>query len=319
MGQRVFDAAEETNCLIRQCCGPKRPFTIHVKNNFGQEVLLVKREMKLCVLCNENCECCGRCCQDEVKIYNGQQELLGSMRRNFAPCYPRFTLYDPSENPTLILQGPCCCAFGCEQCCVVKFERPFTLHIKNNFGQILTTDKNQVGEISKQFSGLLKELFTDADNFGIKFPLDMQVDLKANLLGSVFLIPLLLRNLGALAGLEYLMHVDQLIVKQAVEVIEVVLPYESANTYNVFNNMAQKVFQASEESGCLVRQFCGPKRPFKMHVRNVAGQEVLTVDRPMKLFVLCCEGCECVGPGCQDEVTVTITSTSEKIGTLRRK
>nr|KAG5696672.1 hypothetical protein BaRGS_012041 [Batillaria attramentaria] len=54
--------------------------------------------------------------------------------------------------------------------------------------RILTTDKNQVGEISKQFSGLLKELFTDADNFGIKFPLDMQVDLKANLLGSVFLI-----------------------------------------------------------------------------------------------------------------------------------
>ena len=46
----------------------------------------------------------------------------------------------------------------------------------------------QVGKISKQWSGVLKEAFTDADNFGISFPMDLDVKIKATLLGAVFLI-----------------------------------------------------------------------------------------------------------------------------------
>jgi hypothetical protein len=52
-----------------------------------------------------------------------------------------------------------------------------------------------VGRVTKQWSGLGKELFTDADNFGISFPLDLDVNVKATLLGAVFLlvcIPLLI-------------------------------------------------------------------------------------------------------------------------------
>lgn len=46
----------------------------------------------------------------------------------------------------------------------------------------------QVGKISKQWSGLAKEAFTDTDNFGVTFPLDLDVKMKATLLGAVFLI-----------------------------------------------------------------------------------------------------------------------------------
>lgn len=46
----------------------------------------------------------------------------------------------------------------------------------------------QVGKISKQWSGLAKEAFTDTDNFGITFPLDLDVRMKATLLGAIFLI-----------------------------------------------------------------------------------------------------------------------------------
>ena len=35
---------------------------------------------------------------------------------------------------------------------------------------------------------MLKEAFTDADNFGISFPMDLDVKIKATLLGAVFLI-----------------------------------------------------------------------------------------------------------------------------------
>ena len=45
-----------------------------------------------------------------------------------------------------------------------------------------------VGQIRKQWSGIVKEMFTDADNFGITFPMDLDVNIKATLLGAVFLI-----------------------------------------------------------------------------------------------------------------------------------
>ncbi|KAG8228514.1 hypothetical protein J437_LFUL008970 [Ladona fulva] len=46
----------------------------------------------------------------------------------------------------------------------------------------------QVGKISKQWSGLVREAFTDSDYFGITFPLDLDVRMKAVMLGACFLI-----------------------------------------------------------------------------------------------------------------------------------
>lgn len=46
----------------------------------------------------------------------------------------------------------------------------------------------QVGKVTKQWSGLVREAFTDADNFGISFPMDLDVNIKAVVLGACFLI-----------------------------------------------------------------------------------------------------------------------------------
>ena len=55
--------------------------------------------------------------------------------------------------------------------------------------EVLTLDgEQQIGKITKQWSGALTEIFTDADNFGITFPMDLDVKVKATLLGAVFLI-----------------------------------------------------------------------------------------------------------------------------------
>ena len=63
------------------------------------------------------------------------------------------------------------------------------ININNNFFQILSKDKTvEVGRISKQWSGLLREVFTDADYFGITFPMDLDVRMKAVMLGACFLI-----------------------------------------------------------------------------------------------------------------------------------
>ena len=70
---------------------------------------------------------------------------------------------------------------------------------------MLSADGTQpVGKISKQWSGLVKEYFTDADNFGIQceglsvvkimlivifvVPMDLDVKMKAVMMGACFLI-----------------------------------------------------------------------------------------------------------------------------------
>lgn len=63
--------------------------------------------------------------------------------------------------------------------------------------QVKTPDESRsVGRISKQWGGLLREALTDTDDFGLQFPLDLDVRVKAVLLGATFLIvsrrPLLL-------------------------------------------------------------------------------------------------------------------------------
>lgn len=55
--------------------------------------------------------------------------------------------------------------------------------------QILTIDEvSKIGKISKQWSGLMREIFSDSDNFGIQFPMDLDVRIKAVMIGACFLI-----------------------------------------------------------------------------------------------------------------------------------
>ena len=86
---------------------------------------------------------------------------------------PEFWIKDAGGNDILKIRGPCCMIECCND---IDFE-------------VLTLDgEQQIGKITKQWSGALTEIFTDADNFGITFPMDLDVKVKATLLGAVFLI-----------------------------------------------------------------------------------------------------------------------------------
>ena len=57
---------------------------------------------------------------------------------------------------------------------------PWTFEIRNT--------GVEYGKITKKWSGLLTEGFTDADNFAVTFPADWAEPMKAVFLGAVFLI-----------------------------------------------------------------------------------------------------------------------------------
>ncbi|KAH7971117.1 hypothetical protein HPB49_018904 [Dermacentor silvarum] len=93
---------------------------------------------------------------------------------------------------------------------------------------------------------------------------------------------------GCPAGLEYLAQVDHLLVHQRLELMEMLVPFETKNKYVVKNTMGQFVFMAIEDSDLLSRCFCGSIRPFQMSLLDYRSVEVLRLFRPLR-----CDCCLC--------------------------
>ncbi|KAL7879513.1 hypothetical protein SRHO_G00017670 [Serrasalmus rhombeus] len=166
LGQQVFYVAEENNCCNRQFCGPMRSFVLHVQDNMGQEVMTLLRPYR----CSA---CCCPCCLQELEVQAPPGTPIGYVVQNWHPFLPKFTVQNERREGVLKIKGPFC---ACNCCSDVNFE-------------IMSMDETaNVGRICKQWTGILREAFTDADNFGIKFPMDLDVKIKAALFGACFLI-----------------------------------------------------------------------------------------------------------------------------------
>uniref|UniRef100_A0A672F1N5 Phospholipid scramblase n=1 Tax=Salarias fasciatus TaxID=181472 RepID=A0A672F1N5_SALFA len=166
LGQKIYKAKEKNDCCTRNCCGSLRSFDMTVKDNSDREVMHLVRPFR-CV----SCWC--PCCLQEMEVQAPPGTTVGFVKQDWHPFLPRFSIQGPNKETLMTLEGPC---FACNCCGDVNFE----LKAKDS-------DK-VIGRISKQWSGLLKEVFTDTDNFGIQFPLDLDVKMKAVLVGACFLI-----------------------------------------------------------------------------------------------------------------------------------
>ncbi|KAM3615568.1 uncharacterized protein V6R79_004259 [Siganus canaliculatus] len=166
VGQQVFVATEENDLFTMQIWGNIRPFTIHLHDNMAQEVLTVTRPLK-CGMC------CFPCCLQKLEVQSPPGNPIGYVEQNWHPFLPKFTILDSGRTPVLKIKGPFC---DCSCMSDVTFE-------------VTSLDGSAVvGQISKQWSGLIQETFTDADNFGISFPMDLDVKMKAVMIGACFLI-----------------------------------------------------------------------------------------------------------------------------------
>ncbi|GFR99255.1 phospholipid scramblase [Elysia marginata] len=139
---------------------------MEISDLYGSKFLFIDRPCK-CVHC-----CCPPCCQSmTVECPRGQ--AIGYISQQCALCRPKFEVQSSSGEQVFLIQGPC---FILPKCCKTDFK-------------ITSPDGGaKVGKISKQWSGLAKEIFTDTDNFGVEFPIDISPEIKATILAAVFLI-----------------------------------------------------------------------------------------------------------------------------------
>ncbi|XP_050995938.1 phospholipid scramblase 2-like [Acomys russatus] len=166
LGQKVYYAVEESSFFTRLCCGDYRPFSMSILDNSGHEVIALKRPLR----CDS---CLFPCCLQKIEVQAPPGVPIGYITQTWHPCQPKFTVQNEKKQAVLRIIGPCVtCSCGGN----VDFE------IKS------LDEKTVVGRISKHWSGFLKEILTDMDNFGIQFPLDLDVKIKAVMLGACFLI-----------------------------------------------------------------------------------------------------------------------------------
>ncbi|XP_076807212.1 phospholipid scramblase 2-like isoform X2 [Clavelina lepadiformis] len=178
VGQQCYFAAEESEVCMRQMCGSSRGFTMHITDNSGAEVIRVTRPFKCWAGC---CWCANAdCCSYNIEIEAPVGQVIGRVRQSQSFWYNYFDVQDATGKNIFTIKGPCCVCPG--PCCTCDF--PFDIWTKE-------TTPSVIGRVTKQWSGLTKELFTDATNFSVTFPIDLDVKMKAVLLGATFLIDMM--------------------------------------------------------------------------------------------------------------------------------
>lgn len=152
-GSRLYLAAEETgSTLLRWFLKALRPFTIAVLTEDGQVILRVIRPFRFYF--------------HRAEVVDSRGQTIGVIERQFSLLRRIYSVTDSSGKEGFQLFGP--------------ILHPWTFQIKK--------DGAEHGKITKKWSGLLKEGFTDTDNFGVMFPAQWDFRLKALFLGAVFLI-----------------------------------------------------------------------------------------------------------------------------------
>lgn len=155
-GNPVFHVAEaRSSFLARLFLRSARPFHSEVRDlTTGQPLLALDRPFRFIFH------------RLEVRTPDGR--LLGALQKRWTWFRRKYTVEGPDGQEVATLFGP--------------FWRPWTFKI------LVPGRAEPVGMIQKRWSGLLKEAFTDADNFGIEFGEVADPRLRAVLFAATVLI-----------------------------------------------------------------------------------------------------------------------------------
>jgi uncharacterized protein YxjI len=154
-GEKVYRAAEQSPFLARQFLQSFRPFTMHVLTLDGAPIIKMIRPFRFLF--------------HEISVFDATGKPLGTIKQEFSILSRKYAVLDPLGMKVFDIFGP--------------ILHPWTFRILRA--------EQEVGKISKKWTGAVKEVFTDADNFNITFPPGVDTDRKCLLLGALFLFDVL--------------------------------------------------------------------------------------------------------------------------------
>lgn len=152
--RQLYWAAEESSVLARLFLKLLRPLSVHILSTEGRLVIKTVKPFRFFF--------------HETSVFAADGQFLGKVRREFAILTKKFTVEDAQGIALYDILSP--------------VLHPWTFKISRNGAEL--------GEIVKNWGGTGKEIFTDADNFSLKFPPEADAGRRAVLLGALFLIDL---------------------------------------------------------------------------------------------------------------------------------
>lgn len=138
--------------VARSVLKNKRPFTIEVRDAQGVLLMTLRRPWRWFF--------------SRLEVLDAHGRPLGAVQQRFAVLRKRYDLEGPRGEVFGQLQGP--------------LLKPWTFNILHG--------EQPVGAIRKQWSGLMKEAFSDADTFGIELGDGLDANQRAVCVGATFLI-----------------------------------------------------------------------------------------------------------------------------------
>ncbi|XP_044148008.1 phospholipid scramblase 1-like [Bufo gargarizans] len=157
MGQKVYTITEDYNCACQYFCLGNRSITGRICDNTGNLVMEVYKPFQLFTLC----------CNPKTEVRMASGVPMAYIVRGLFPCTVTFKILN--ENGDEVLQiSPLHSNF---------FEKKFKI--------TSIREKIEVGRIS--LYGTPCFLFPDTINFDVHFSLDLDVKLKAAILGTLLL------------------------------------------------------------------------------------------------------------------------------------
>ena len=133
-GQEAMYAYEDSGMLSRQFMGNHRPLSLHVLGSDGGNILNANRSFFWFL--------------SHLNVHDGNGAPIGSLKRKFAALKRKFVVLDAGGQQIAGLNG--------------SIFRPHTFTLNNARGE-------EMGRIVKEWGGIMREGFTDADNFRIQF------------------------------------------------------------------------------------------------------------------------------------------------------
>lgn len=159
-GNLVYRAEEQADIAIRKAHGPLRGFDIKVLDNFQNEVLHIQRDFKCCACC------CFPCGLQKVDVSLQSGAMIGTIQQKQTLWNVEFNIMDQYGQTVLTVRN------------TTPFGR-FSLTADAVYF-VFGMDGTEIGKLTKKCMG--------EKYFSITFPMDLDVRVKATLLGALFML-----------------------------------------------------------------------------------------------------------------------------------